>query len=77
MKIFFVKQALKSIERLDKATKQRIHQAIYKLPEGDIKRLKGYSLLYRLRVGDWRIIFQADANEIIIENILPRGSSYK
>ncbi|MCL2399974.1 MAG: type II toxin-antitoxin system RelE/ParE family toxin [Defluviitaleaceae bacterium] len=73
----YAKQAKKSIERLDPNTKKRIRQGIRKLPNGDIKRLKSYTDLYRLRIGDWRILFTMTATEIVIENILPRGGAYQ
>ena len=77
MKYVFSKSTKKALERLDASTKQRIRSGIYKLPDGDVKRLQGFSDLYRLRVGDWRIIFTMTATEIFIEDVLPRGSAYK
>ncbi len=77
MKITLNKQAKKAIERLDIFTKQRIRQGIYNLPSGDIKRLRGYTDLYRLRIGDWRILFTMIADRITIEDVLPRGDAYK
>ncbi|OQW91691.1 MAG: hypothetical protein BWK78_03890 [Thiotrichaceae bacterium IS1] len=46
-------------------------------PTLDIKRLQG-QFLYRLRVGQWRVIF--DRQEVVkvisIEKIKPRGDAY-
>ena len=78
MNIIFTKQAIKYIEKLDKPTKQRIKYAINNLPFGDIKHLKGTkNTLFRLRVGDFRIIFEMTVENIIIQTILPRGEAYK
>jgi mRNA interferase RelE/StbE len=77
MNITYLKQAVKAIERLDIPTKQRIKQGIIKLPDGDVKRLKGYTDLYRLRIGDWRVLFTMIADRITVEDILPRGDAYK
>jgi mRNA interferase RelE/StbE len=77
MNIAYAKQATKALMRIDIPTRQRIRQGIYKLPDGDVKRLKGYTDLYRLRIGDWRITFTMLANNIMIEDVLPRGSAYK
>lgn len=77
MDIIIAKQAKKSIERLDVITKQRIRNSILLLPDGDIKRLKGYNELYRLRVGKWRVLFTMTATQIYIEDVLPRGDAYK
>ena len=62
---------------LDKPTKRRIKEAIEKLPAGDVKKLKGYQYDYRLRVGNYRILFQSKGGEIIIKDVLPRGQAYK
>lgn len=77
IEIRYSKQAQKSIKRLDSPTKQRIRQGIDDLPDGDIKSLKGYTDLYRLRVGDWRVLFNMTSEEIFIEDVLPRGDAYK
>ena len=66
---------------IDKTQKSQsnILTAIYKLPDGtDIKRLKGYDL-YRMRVGNVRIIYSIheEVRIINIENIDNRGDVYK
>ena len=77
MKILFTKQATKQIEKFDRPTKHRIKIAIEKIPLGDIKRLKGTSdTLFRLRVGNLRIIFEMNIDSIKIRSILPRGEAY-
>jgi mRNA-degrading endonuclease RelE of RelBE toxin-antitoxin system len=76
MIITYSKQAAKAISRMDTAAKQRIKAAIEKLPAGDVKKLSGYSYAYRLRVGDWRILFDM-SDDIKINDILPRGDAYK
>lgn len=76
--IQYSKQAVKAINGMDKPTKQRIKTAIDAIPNGDIKPLKGLPGSYRLRVGDWRIIFYyIDSNTVLIEQISPRGDVYK
>ena len=78
MTITYYKQAVKALERMDAVTKRRIGQAIYGIPKGDIKKLQGHTELYRLRVGDWRIVFSYPDNEtVLIERISPRGEVYK
>jgi mRNA interferase RelE/StbE len=41
-----------------------------------VKRLQGSTAL-RLRVGDYRIIFEETADEIVVTKIAPRGSAYE
>ncbi len=38
--------------------------------------LQGQSGVYRLRVGDWRVIFAEDGKVIAIIRITPRGGAY-
>ena len=78
MKIVFSKRAVKALDRMDSTIKQRIGKGISGLPKGDIKKLQGHTDLYRLRIGDWRIVYSyMDANTILIENIDLRGQVYK
>ena len=71
------KTAIKSIKRLDKPMRDRILAGIKKLPLGDIKKLQGYDYFYRLRIGDYRIIYKLNGNTIIVSGVLPRGEAYK
>ena len=76
MEIIYAKRAAKAIERINNPFKQNIKDAIEKLPDGDVKKLKGYTNAFRLRVGDYRILF--DMSELIeITDVLPRGQAYK
>ena len=78
MEINYSKAAVKYIHGLDKPSKQRIKKGIEGIPNGDIKPLSGSSRLYRLRVGDWRIVFSyPDENIVLIEKIAPHGEAYK
>ena len=78
MKIEYSKAAIKIISALDKRTQIRMKQAIEAIPRGDIKSLKGTASFYRLRVGDWRIVFRYLSDDtIFIEKIAPRGDVYK
>ena len=78
MEIRYAKAAVKVINSMDRPTKQRIKAGIEKLPQGDIKPYKGSPGTYRLRVGDWRILFfYPEDDTILIEKIGPRGGVYK
>jgi len=76
MTIVYSRIAKKRIESFDKPTKQRVKSAIEKLPLGDVKKLKGYNNEYRLRVGNLRVLFTYTDDNIIINDILPRGQAY-
>jgi mRNA interferase RelE/StbE len=77
MDIGFTKLAQKELARINEPSKGRLMNAIYKLPKGNIKRLQGNSEDYRLRVGDYRVIYSKIDNFILINEVLPRGSAYK
>ena len=78
-KIEYSKNAIKFIEKQSKIQRERIYKAIKRLPNGDVKKMKGYSELYKLRVGQYRIIYKHKENEIIIliMDVNNRGDIYK
>ena len=76
MKIVYQSAARKALKRLPKNLALRIVTAIDKLPQGDVTRLKGRDD-YRLRVGEWRVIFERDGETISVTAIAPRGGVYR
>ena len=73
-RIIVKKPAKKFIDRLPKNEKQRIVDAIERLPKGeDIKPLKGHPGLLRLRVGEYRIIYSVD-NDVLTVYVLDAGN---
>ncbi len=83
-KVLIRRQAQKKLRSLPRNERLRLAEKINQLgqnpddPALDTKRLSGVPL-NRLRVGDWRIIYdRQDAVQIIaIERIKPRGDAYK
>ncbi len=80
--IVIEKLAEKFIVKLPKSEKERVLKAINQLPEGsDIRELKGKKNkgLYRLRVGDYRIIYTIDNGKLIVcvVDADNRGDIYK
>lgn len=77
------KKAMKFIQKQDKNQQKRIFEAVYALPlSGDIKKMKGEDCTYRLRVGDFRLLFELKpkTNEITLVNVTKadnRGQIYK
>ena len=76
MKTTLSKKALKNLSKLDKRTSKRIVDAIKKLPDGHVIPLHNHASAFRLRVGDFRILFCQRNEEIYIDDVLPRGSAY-
>ena len=77
--IFYEKEALKELDKLEPSISRRIIKKIDEISENlsscDIKKLKG-SNDYRLRVGDYRIIFIFDRDIIKILKIGHRKNIY-
>ena len=85
-KLLFSKIALKQFEYLDKTLQIRIKKSLAFLVKNpfekqsgaDIKYLTGFDdpKLYRLRVGDYRIIYTVETKNIKITKIGKRGNVY-
>ncbi len=79
-KIEFDKRAIKFISKQPKPQRERIFKAIYQLPNiGDIKTIRGNENYFRLRVGDYRIIYTVEYNLLIVRiiEVGNRGDIYK
>jgi mRNA interferase RelE/StbE len=73
---------LAAIARQDPRTAQRIVDAVIRLAEhniGDVRKLAGATREYRLRVGDWRVlfIFEDDGQTVVVLRILNRRDAYR
>jgi len=77
--IQYHKQAEKFILSQGKSVALRLYNAIERLPLGDVKPLRGTKKpqLYRLRVGDFRIIFCQQEDHFYILKADNRGDVYK
>lgn len=81
-KVLIEKRARKQIEGLTENVKYRIIDALKELEKGfsarlDIMKLKGTKNHYRIRVGDYRILFVLDADITYVYDISHRGNVYK
>lgn len=82
-KLIYHKDALKFLAKQEQAVQERIAKGLTGLltmpPCGDIKLMKGYQGLFRLRIGTYRILFEINHTEklIYIQAIDSRGGIYK
>jgi len=81
--VFIHRKAEKILKRLDGDALERIRRTIRGLaseprPAG-VKKMTGYENLYRVRVGDWRIIYTIEEARLIVLvlEISTRGSAYR
>ena len=78
-----VGRAEREIKKLDPQNRKRIIDALDRFaksyPQGDVKKLQGMDDEYRLRVGDWRVLFRRDVNGkvIVVFRVSPRWDAYK
>jgi mRNA interferase RelE/StbE len=73
-------KAEKDLKTIPKRDGERIAKAITALQSGSsggIKRLTNFTPEYRLRVGDWRVLFEMDSRKITIYRILHRREAYR
>lgn len=72
------KRSQKFIKTQPRKQQERLLRAIYALPEGDVKALTGFKNVFRLRVGDYRVIYEIrnDVLLITVVNIGNRGQIY-
>ena len=72
------KRSQKFIKAQPPKQQERLLKAIYRLPDGDVRQLAGVKNAYRLRVGDYRVIYELrnDILLITVVNVGNRGQIY-
>ena len=81
VKIKIRKSAIKDLKKLSPDQKKKIHSKILSLkgfPDvTNIKKLTNFEPAYRLRIGNYRVLFDVVDNCIEIGRVLHRRESYK
>ncbi len=81
-RVELARTAQRDLRRLDPQVRRRVERGLRDLAAGEAgageRKLKG-SEEWRLRVGDWRVRFErdAEARTIFVVRILPRGRAYE
>jgi mRNA interferase RelE/StbE len=78
--IEFRPKALRDIKRLSADIARRIEQKLELLSNdmaGDVKRLVNFTPGYRLRVGDYRVLFQPEGSRLVVHRIVHRSEAYE
>ena len=73
-------KATKDLRSIDQSIATRILKAIRALENdlaGDVKKLKDFDPAYRLRVGEYRVLFDVISNHIEVYRIRHRSEVYK
>jgi len=80
--ITYSREAVKILGRMPRNTSLLIRSKIEQYAvdpsslANNVKALKGEEGYYRLRVGDWRVIFSETGEVLAIISVAPRGGAY-
>jgi mRNA interferase RelE/StbE len=77
--IRYAQAVVRKLKKMSPDVQRRIRSKIEHLSNGlagDVKRLTNFSPEYRLRVGDWRVLFNLDGDTVSVEHISHRSKAY-
>jgi len=78
--IDFKPRAVRDLKKLPPQDNRRIVEKIEAMQSdlaGDVKRLTNFTPEYRLRVGDYRVLFEIEGRTVVIYRVLHRKDAYK
>ena len=84
-RVVLTKRAVKGLEKAPEHIRKKAVEALDALQQTfapvklfDVKKLKGLEETFRIRIGDWRIIYELHRKEsaIVVLDIAPRGRAY-
>ena len=80
MQIEIRKSAIKDLKQISEPFKTKIHNKILELKKfpnlQNIKKLTNFEPAYRLRIGDYRVLFDVEDDSLIVGRVLHRKESY-
>ena len=79
-RVAFKPRAIRDLKDLPESEKRRIMVKIEDLRGGligDVKKLASFTPDYRLRVGDYRVLFEIEEQSVVIYRILHRKEAYR
>ncbi len=78
--IEFKPRALKDIKALPSGESRRIvakTEALRAGLAGDVKKLTNFTPEYRLRVGNYRVLFEVEGGAVVVYRVLHRKDAYQ
>jgi mRNA interferase RelE/StbE len=78
--VVFKPRALKDLKALPAAESHRIvtkAEALEHDLAGDVKKLTGFTPEYRLRVGNYRVLFEVEGAQVVVYRVRHRKDAYK
>lgn len=80
-KLIYTQRAERDIGRLDSKTKERIGKTLLRFVEDPLKYAEKLSDpvlgTYRFRIGDYRVIFDIEGNDIVVLRVGHRREIYR
>ncbi len=77
--VTLTKRAVKDLKSLPIKDRERVLQRIDGMENdlaGDVKKLTNHTPEYRLRCGDWRVLFEIEGDKIVIYRVRNRKEAY-
>ena len=81
-RIEYSRSALRSLRRMPRNLAETIEKKIVALaadpyaPNNNATKLQG-RVGYRLRVGDWRVLYDLEGQRLLVLDVKPRGGAYQ
>ena len=78
--IEFKPKAIKDLDSLHTDIAKRVVEKVARLShnlEGDVKRLTNFTPEYRLRVGDYRVLFELEGSRLVVYRVRHRREVYR
>jgi mRNA interferase RelE/StbE len=78
--IEFKPKAIKDLQSLPKQIQDKIFEKIQLMENdlaGNVKKLTNFTPEYRLRVGNYRVLFEIEDENIVIYRVKPRDKAYQ
>ena len=79
MKVELKPQAVKDLQSLQKQDGARIARRLSELEDGlkgDITRLTNFTPEYRLRVGNYKVLFEVEEDTVVVYRVMHRKHVY-
>jgi mRNA interferase RelE/StbE len=80
-RVVFSDEARADVRTIDRTTALRLLKALTRFLEtdsGDVKQLEGYEPpMYRLRIGDWRLLFRRRGDAVQVVRVRNRSEAYR
>jgi len=76
----FKPRAGKDLKALSAENAHRVLEKIQAMTDdlaGDVKKLTNFAPEYRLRIGDYRVLFQVVGEELVVYRIVHRREAYR